>query len=196
MNFFELIKRRRNVSHFSNRPVAEEKVNRIIQAGLCAPVGADKAPLKLIVVTRQEIKQKIRLEAERIEKALKRGASGNNDSQSSKFSGGESSWKMPFLEEAPYLIIVCGRSGQPYQAASTWLALGNIMLKATEEGLGSLCYSPTLTSFLHKLLNISPGFMPVAIVPLGYCAEELFPRTQPEEEKVFRNLLGGRFKWQ
>lgn len=195
MNFFDLIKGHRSVRHFSGRPVAKEKIDKVVQAGLCVPVGADKAPLKLIVVSKHETKQKIRLEAEKIERAFKRGAGGNNDLHSSKSSIYELSWKMPFLEEAPCLIVVCGQSGQPYQAASTWLALGNMMLKANKEGLGSLCYSPTLNTFLRKILNIHPQFVPVAIVPLGYCAEGLFPRMPPEEEKVFKNLLGGRFRW-
>ncbi|OQX91666.1 MAG: hypothetical protein B6D58_06940 [candidate division Zixibacteria bacterium 4484_95] len=195
MNFYDLIKGHRSVRHFSGRPVAKEKIDRVIQAGLCVPLGADKAPLKLIVVYERETKQKIRLEAEKIERAFKRGAGGNNDSHSSKSSICKSNWKMPFLEEAPCLIIVCGQSGQPYQAASTWLALGNMMLKANEEGLGSLCYSPTLNTFLRKILNIHPQFIPVAIMPLGYCAEGLFPRMPPEEEKVFKNILNGRFKW-
>jgi hypothetical protein len=38
--------------------------------------------------------------------------------------------------------------------------------------------------------------MPIAIIPVGYSAEELFPAVIDEDERKFRNLFSGRFNWQ
>jgi nitroreductase len=195
MNIIEIIKKRSSVSHFSNRPVEKEKIDRIVKAVEFSPVGSDKIPLKVIAVSKPLQKQQIRQAAEQVEKAYLRGASVFDDSNDHN-SNDNGEWKKPFLDEAPYLLVICSLAGQPYNAASTWLALGKVMMAATEEGLGSLCYTPSMPTFLRKVVNIAARYMPIAIIPIGYSADELFPSLKPEEERIFRNLFSGRFKWQ
>ena len=189
MNIIDLIKNYQNVTSFSNRAVDKEKIDRIIRAVRFSPVGADKIPLKTIVISKSEIKHKLRKTAEQIERAYQQGMDDKKNSS-------DSNWQKPFLEEAPYLVVICSLSGQPYQAATTWLSLGNLMMAAADEGLGSLCYAPSMPTFLRKVLDIPPKYMPIAIVPIGYSADELFPQYDPTKEKIFRNLFSGRFNWQ
>jgi len=189
MNIIDLIKNFRNVTNFSSRPVDREKIDRVVKAVHFSPVGTDKIPLKTIVISESETKHKLRQAAENIERAYQQGTDNGNNSSNSD-------WQKPFLEEAPYLVVICSLSGQPYQAATTWLTLGNLMMAAANEGLGSLCYAPSMPTFLRKVLDISAKYMPIAIVPVGYSAEDLFPRHNPAEEKMFRNLFSGRFNWQ
>jgi nitroreductase len=196
MNIIEIIKKRRSAAHFSSRPIEKDKIERIIKAVDFSPNGSDKIPLKVIVVSRPNEKRQIRQAAEQVEKAYLQGASVFDDSTDANASGNDDSWKKPFLDEAPYLLVICSLAGQPYNAASTWLALGKVMMAATEEGLGSLCYTPSMPTFLRKVVNIASKYMPIAIIPVGYSADELFPSLKPEEEKIFRNLFAGRFNWQ
>ncbi|MCP4582612.1 MAG: hypothetical protein GY839_13465 [candidate division Zixibacteria bacterium] len=196
MNIIEIIKKRRSAGSFSDRPVDKDKIDRIVKAVEFSPVGSEKVPLKIVVVSKAAKKKQIRQAAEQIEKAYLEGASVFDDSNGSDSSKSGDDWQKPFLEEAPYLLIICSLAGQPYQAASTWLALGNLMMAATAEGLGSLCYSPSMPTFLRKILNIAVTYMPIAIIPVGYPSDELFPRLEPKDEKIFQNLFAGRFNWQ
>jgi len=182
------------VTRFALRGIEKEKIDRVVKAASYDPPDGQKAPIKIVVVSKTEMKQKIRQTAEQIEKAYTQGAGNGNHGPTHQF--GETGWRKPFLEEAPYLIVACGLVGQPYQAASTWLALGRILLAASDEGLGSLCYTPPMPAFLRKVISIPPRYMPVAIIPVGYSAEELFPMIDDEDERKFRNLFSGRFNWQ
>ncbi|NLI15923.1 MAG: hypothetical protein GX409_06540 [candidate division Zixibacteria bacterium] len=192
MNFFDIIKKHQSVSRFSNKAVPKDKIDRIVKAASQSNNGNSKAAIKIVVVSNPKKKQDIRLAAEKVEKAYYYGAAANRPESE---PANDSAWQMPFLEEAPYLVVVCGPSGQPYWAASTWLALGNILLATNKEGLGSRCYTPTMATYLHRILNIPPKFMPIAIVPVGYSAEELFPSVKPEEERLLKSLFTGRYVW-
>jgi nitroreductase len=192
MNFFDIIKKHNSVSRFSNKAVPKDKIDRIVKASLQSNNGNAKTALKIVVVTNAKKKHDIRAAAEKVEKAYYFGAANNAQEPDAVK---DTAWQMPFLEEAPYLVVVCGPSGQPYWAASTWLALGNLLLAANKEGLGSRCYTPTMATYLHRILNIPPKFMPVAIVPIGYSADDLFPVVAPEEERILKSLFSGRYVW-
>ena len=191
MNFFEIIKKHKSVSRFSDKPVPKDKLERINKAAAQTNNGA-KSALRIVLVSNPRKRHDIRVAAEKVEKAYFMGAKMPN-ADSNEVN--DSAWQMPFLEEAPHLIIVCAQSGQPYWAASTWLAVGNLILAANKEGLGTMCFAPTLATYLHRILNIPPRFIPVAVVPIGYSAEELFPIVKPEEEKILKSLFSGRYTW-
>lgn len=195
MNIIDIIKKRQTVTNFSSRPVEKDKIERIARSVEFSPRGSEKIPLKVIVVSNPKHKQQIRQQAEQVERAYTQGASVFGEDNGDGHASGDD-WKKPFLEEAPYLLVICSLSGQPYNAASTWLALGKVMMAASEEGLGSMCYSPQMPTFLRKVLNIAARFMPIAIIPVGYSADDLFPTLEPQEERIFRNLFSGRFNWQ
>ena len=46
MSFFELAKERFSVRNFSNKPIEEEKLNQIIQAGRVAPTAKNTNPTR------------------------------------------------------------------------------------------------------------------------------------------------------
>jgi nitroreductase len=128
VKILEIIKKRRSVGRFALRVVEKEKIDRVAKAACYDPPEGQKAPIKIVVISKIEIKQKIRQTAEQIEKAYIQGAGNGHGNRELELQLGETGWRKPFLEEAPYLIIACSLVGQPYQAASTWLALGRIML--------------------------------------------------------------------
>lgn len=190
MNIFQIIKKHQSVSHFSGRAIDNEKISKLLKAATAPLNGAAKSSIKITVITDSQKKKEIREAAEKAEKAYLLGASQKSESKKDN-----DSWRMPFLEEAPCLFVVCCSSGQPYWAASTWLALGNLLLAADEEGLGSRCYTPTMATYLQRILDIPPKYVPIAMVPVGYSADELFPTVEPDQKKALKNLFSGRYTW-
>ena len=65
--FYELLRRRRTVRDFSDRPVAREVIESCILAAGTAPNGANQQPWHFAVVSDPEIKSRIREAAEKEE---------------------------------------------------------------------------------------------------------------------------------
>src|SRR5512136_1348879 len=51
---FDIIKTRRSVRHFDGRPLPEDHMEQILEAGRWAPSGANAQPWRFIVVTRKD----------------------------------------------------------------------------------------------------------------------------------------------
>jgi nitroreductase len=59
MDIFELIKTRRSIRKFTDEPVSDEIIDRIIEAGTWAPSGLNNQPWKFAVVRDKELKTNI-----------------------------------------------------------------------------------------------------------------------------------------
>ncbi|MBI5055690.1 MAG: nitroreductase family protein [Nitrospirae bacterium] len=59
MDIFEIIKTRRSIRKFTEEPIADEIVDRIIEAGMWAPSGMNNQPWKFAVIKDSEMKTKI-----------------------------------------------------------------------------------------------------------------------------------------
>lgn len=59
MDIFELIKTRRSIRKFSQEPVPDEVINKIIEAGTWAPSGLNNQPWRFAVIKDKELKTKI-----------------------------------------------------------------------------------------------------------------------------------------
>ena len=60
MNVFEAIKTRRSIRRYREKPVEQEKLNKVLEAARLAPSAANRQPWKFIVVTDAEVKEKLR----------------------------------------------------------------------------------------------------------------------------------------
>ena len=59
MNTFELIKTRRSIRKFTEKPVSDGIINKIIEAGTWAPSGLNNQPWKFAVIKDRELKTSI-----------------------------------------------------------------------------------------------------------------------------------------
>jgi nitroreductase len=59
MDIFELIRTRRSIRKFSDKPVPNEMIDRIIKAGTWAPSGLNNQPWKFAVIKNNELKKEI-----------------------------------------------------------------------------------------------------------------------------------------
>lgn len=76
-------------------------------------------------------------------------------------------WRKPFLTEVPVLLMVFGKSNEPYWIQSVWLAIGYLILALEEKGLASLTYTPSNVLWANELLNVPKEYVLQAIIPIG-----------------------------
>ena len=88
----------------------------------------------------------------------------------------------PFLEAAPYLIVVFGRNDSAlpdgrrlknyYASESVGIATGFLIAAIHHAGLVSLTHTPSPMGFLNNILHIPPDEKPFLILVVGYPAED------------------------
>lgn len=195
-NFYEKMDKRRSVRHFSDKKVPEKVIDNIIKAASTAPSGAHKQPWTFCVVSNPELKKKIRKAAEEEEHRNYNGRMSEEWLRDLAPLGTD--WKKPFLEKAPYLIIVFRRAyeivdgekrNNYYVNESVGLAAGFLLAAIHHAGLVSLTHTPSPMNFLGKLLERPENEKPVLLIPVGYPSQEAkvpdINRKELEEVAVY-----------
>ncbi len=177
--FYENLNRRRTVRDYSDKDVPIEIIEKAILTAGTAPSGAHMQPWRFVVVRDPKVKQKIREEAEKEEydsyhhrmpeKWLKRLAMLGTDEHK------------PFLEIAPYLIIVfrinsIGEGGEKeptyYSQESVGIAVGMLLAALHNSGLATLTHTPSPMKFLQEILGRPKNEIPYVLIPVGYPAKD------------------------
>jgi nitroreductase len=142
MDVFEAIKSRRSIRAYASTPVPEEDLNKILEAARLAPSAENIQPWYFIVVTDQEKKKQI--------------------AESGFFAG--------FIKEAPILIVGCGdRKASPrWYEIDVAIAMQNMVLAATAEGLGTCWVGSFDEELVRKLLKIPEHLEIIALLAVGY----------------------------
>ena len=170
MTIVELMKKRRSIRRYKILPISKHLMNKIIEAASYAPSGLNRQPWFFVAVSNSNLKERIRQECEKHERRFYEQVKGDFRESLSFFN---LSPVKSFLTEAPYLIVVFAKKGEPYWKESVWISIGYVILKIEEEGLASLTYTPPQTFFLNKMLKISNNYKAVAILPVGYPDEKV-----------------------
>lgn len=158
MEFGEVIKLRCSVRRFDERPVEEEKVKEIFESARLAPSWANKQCWSFVAV---QNKEKIGLLL--------------------KAAGVLNGW----LKTAPMMVIVCGdprqsgqREGIEYFGIDVAIATEHLVLAAANAGLGSCWVGVFDEKKIKEVLAIPEPLRIVAIIPVGYAAENQGIRAQ------------------
>lgn len=180
LSFYAAMDSRRSVREFSERAVSREVIENIIKTASTAPSGAHKQPWTFCVVENPEIKKQIRIAAE--EEELESYESRMSSDWLDDLKPLGTDWHKPFLETAPYLIIVFrriyefGADGKKknnyYVQESVGLASGFLLAAIHNAGLVSLTHTPSPMNFISKILNRPENEKPFLLIPVGYPAEE------------------------
>jgi iodotyrosine deiodinase len=195
--FYNWINKRRTVRDFSDKPIPQEVINDILLAASTAPSGAHKQPWTFCVVSNPDIKKQIRIEAEREEYESYHGRMSEEWKEDIKKL--QTDWNKPFLETAPYLIIVFKKAfdlnddgskrTNYYVAESVGLACGFLLAAVHNAGLVALTHTPSPMNFLSKVLNRPENERPFLLIPIGYAADETYvpdlKRKSLEEVAVY-----------
>lgn len=178
--FFQFMDKRRTVREFSDKPVPKEVMENIIMTASTAPSGAHKQPWTFCLVSDADIKKKIREAAEKEEYLNYHGRMSEEWLQDLAIFGTD--WHKPFLEIAPYLIIIFKKAydlnakGEKtknyYVSESVGLATGILLAAIHNAGLVALTHTPSPMNFLQEILNRPENERPFLLIPVGYPAAE------------------------
>ncbi len=174
-SFYEHINKRRSVRHFSSKVVAEEVINKLILTASSAPSGAHKQPWTFCAISNPELKSKIRIAAEEEEYKNYHGRMGEEWVKDLELL--ETDWKKPFLENAPWLIVVFkkvhdlsqGKKKKNYYVnESVGIASGFLISAIHNAGLVTLTHTPSPMNFLEKILERPSNERAFLLLPVGY----------------------------
>lgn len=178
--FYADLRRRRSVRHFSPRPVPREIIEDCLRAAGTAPSGANMQPWHFVVVGSPDVKRQIRQAAEAEEKAFYEQRATAEWLAALAPLG--TSWEKPFLETAPYLIVIFAQhygltpAGQKvkhyYVPESVGIATGMLIAAVHHAGLVSLTHTPSPMGFLNDILHRPPNERAYLILVVGYPAED------------------------
>ena len=192
--FFEVAGRQRACRAFSDEPVDDATVLRLLEAATRAPSAENTQPWVFVVVRDPARRAAI---GELTRKAWAQGARRHSEGRLAPAlledvdrgaRGG--------IAEAPVLVVAAGDTRLALEVvlgASIYPAIQNLLLGATALGLGSaLTTLPTvLGDELAAVVGLPPEVKPLAVVPLGWPARPLGPpRRLPVSEKAYAEVYG------
>lgn len=175
-HFFERMKGRRTVRHFSPEPVPRSIVEDCLRAAGTAPSGANLQPWHFVAVSDSGLKQQIRAAAEEEERAFYGGRA--TPAWLKTLAPLETDASKPFLELAPWLIVIfsvhshVNAEGQKeptyYPKESVGIATGLLIAALHQAGLATLTHTPSPMHFLHTLLGRPAEEKAFLILVVGY----------------------------
>jgi nitroreductase len=170
--------RRRTVRDFSDRPVPRQIIEDCIRTAMTAPSGANMQPWFFAVVQNPEIKKQMRRAAEQVETDFYSGRA--SDEWLAALAPLGTDENKPFLELAPYLIVVfaqlhgLGDAGEIvkhyYVNESVGIATGMLIAAIHHAGLASLTHTPSPMRFLNEILHRPSNERPYLVLAVGYPA--------------------------
>ena len=161
----ETIKSRRSVRKYKSDMVPQDKLGKIIEAGTYAATGMGKQSPIIIAVTNKELRDKL--------SAMNAKVMGVN---SDPFYG------------APVVLIVLADKSRPTYVYDGSLVMGNLMLEAEAQGIGSCWIHRAKEEFeseegkeLLKSLGIEGDYEGIGHCVLGY-ADGPTPKAAPRKD--------------
>ncbi|MFY0652958.1 MAG: nitroreductase family protein [Cyclobacteriaceae bacterium] len=180
--YYDWLDTRRTVRDIASEPIPEEVIENIIMAASTAPSGAHKQPWTFCVISDKKIKSEIRKAAEKEEYESYKVRMSERWKKDLEPIGTD--WNKPFLEEAPYLIVVFKRAyeideegnkqNNYYVNESVGIACGMLISAIHHAGLVTLTHTPSPMNFLQKILNRPENERPFLLVPVGKAKEDVF----------------------
>lgn len=164
----ETIRERFSVRSYQDRPIEEEKLNLILEAARLAPSASNSQPWHFYVVRNRSVIRDL----------------------SQKMPLGSRVIINSFMAQAPLIIVATAGPISLLQRVASFIvnkkwyyldvaiALEHMVLTAWELGIGSCWIGWFDEKKVKKLLNIPPAEEVVAMLTLGYPAEDRLPFTK------------------
>lgn len=178
-SFREEMQLRRTIRTFSTRPLPREIIEECLRAAGTAPNEANMQPWHFVIVSDPEVKRQIREAAEIEEREFYERRAPQEWLEALAPLGTD--WRKPFLEEAPYLIVIFGLSNtilpdgskrkNYYVNESVGIATGMLITALHHAGLASLTHTPSPMAFLNKILKRPDNERPFLVLVVGFPAE-------------------------
>jgi len=150
MNVIDAIKIRKSVRRYLDKPVEDDKLNTVIEAGRLAPSASNRQEWRFVVVRDPETRERL-----------------------AEAAGGQR-----FVGEAPVVIAACAETdghvmmcGQLSYPIDVAIALDHMTLVAVGLGLGTCWIGLFDEKKVKGILGIPEEIRVVQLMPLGYPAE-------------------------
>lgn len=151
MDIFEAIQKRRSIRIYKQKPIPDEIITKILDAGRKAPSAGNIHPEIFIVIREQEIKDKI----------------------------ASAALNQTFISDAPVVIVACAdveksesrygmRGRNLYSIQDTAAAVENMLLAAAALGIGTCWVGAFNENKISEILDLPENIRPLAIIPVGY----------------------------
>jgi nitroreductase len=146
MDAIETMKARRSVRAYEPKPVAREALSKVLEAGRMAPSASNNQPWHFVIVQDPEKR-----------KVLSEGRYAH------------------FLTQSPVVIVGCGDTERAprWHMVDVTIALQQMVLAATNEGLGTCWIGSFDEDSVRKCLNVPGNWKVVAMLALGYAKDKL-----------------------
>ncbi|WP_417182044.1 nitroreductase [Blautia sp.] len=161
----EVIKSRRSIRKYKSDMVPQDKLEKIIEAGTYAATGMGKQSPIIVAVTNKELRDKL-------------------SAMNAKIMGVNSD---PFYG-APVVLIVLADKNRPTYVYDGSLVMGNLMLEAEAQGVGSCWIHRAKEEFeseegkeILKSLGIEGDYEGIGHCVLGY-ADGSAPKAAPRKD--------------
>jgi nitroreductase len=156
MDVFEVIRTRRSIRRYLDKPVEKDKLLKVLEAARLSPSAVNLQPWSFIVVTKKKQKEKLK-------------QAYNHD----------------WFIAAPVIIVACALleqawkrlDGEEYWKVDVTIAMQDLILAACEQGLGTCWIGAFREEEAKQALDIPSNVRVVAMTPLGYPDEEKRPVT-------------------
>jgi len=192
-DFHDIMRRRRSIRHFSDRPVSREAIETLVRIAGGAPSGANKQPWRFVAVQDPSTKRKIRVAAEREEREFYAHRASPEWLADLAPLGTDST--KDFLEAAPWLLVVFklarndDASHVYYVNESVGIATGFLIAAAHLAGLATLTHTPNPMAFLSEVLARPKHEKPFLLIPIGYPSAECTVPRAALERKPLHEIL-------
>ena len=207
MELYDVLEKRRTYRDFSDREVSDEIVKRIIGAAFKAPTNDHLRQLEFIVVRdRENIAKVITPLVKNMEafKELVFEVDDTDDEDKMAMFADALPKQQKMLMQSGLLILPFFRQKQspllkPVEQsslnyfASAWCALENMLLAATNEGLGTVFHIPVSDEAekIKEIVGAPEGYEFTCLLTMGYPAENAFLPKQKEiniEDRIHMNI--------
>ena len=159
MDVIDTIEKRYSVRGYTNQPVEDEKLEKILKAARLAPTGVNSQAFKVYVIDTKKNADKLK-----------------------------DVYPKDWLRQAPLVLAVVSKKndawtrpwdGKNLNEIDATIVMDHMILEATELGLGTCYIAAFHERPLIELLNLSEEYHPVLLTPLGYPDAE--PREAPRK---------------
>ncbi len=165
MSVIQVIRDRRSVRSYVNKPVERDKIERLLEAARLAPSASNRQEWRFVVVTDPKRRRAL----------------------------AEAAVHQEFVGTAPVVIAACAEHdghvmtcGQLCYPIDVAIAVDHMTLQAVAEGLGTCWIGAFYEDQVKKVLDIPPEIRIVELLTLGYAAASPGPRSRLPLEQIVR----------
>ncbi len=165
MSVLTVITNRYSVRAYQNRPVEDEKLQKVLDAARLAPTAVNKQPFRLVVMQTQ-----------------------GHESELNRV------YHREWFVQAPLVICICTvpaeawnrRDGKNYADVDATIAMDHLILMAAELGLGACWIGNFDPAAARQVFALADGWEPLILTPLGYPADQPHPKIRKELAELVR----------